>query len=102
MGNPFFTAAAPQARQTATQPRGGMFSRAGKMASYVLGAKQAYDQIMASGGDAGQIMEAVLKTPAFREYNGPRDPQSMIEYGCKVCGLSVDDVMGYARQYGIR
>lgn len=101
MANPFFTNAAPQARAAAAPLRGGKLSSIGKMATYVLGAKQAYDQIIASGGDAGKVMSAVLSTPAFKDYKGPRDPQSMVEYGCKVCGLNIDDVMGYARQYGI-
>lgn len=101
MGNPFFTNVAPQARAASALPRGGKLSGIGRMATYVLGAKQAYDQLMASGGDAGKVMAAVLSAPEFKDYKGPRDPQSVVEYGCKICGLNVDDVMGYARQYGI-
>lgn len=101
MGNPFFQNVCPQARQAAAPVHGGRLARAGSIVTSVLGAKQAYDQIMASGGDVGKIMDAVLKAPAFKSYNGPRDPKSMVEFGCQICGLDVSDIKGYAQQFGI-
>lgn len=99
MANPFFQNPTP--RPAPAQP--GASPRRGGLAKFLtagLGAKQAYAKIMSSGGDPNKIMAAVLAMPAFKNYNGPRDPQSIVTAGLQKCGLDVDDLAELAREAG--
>lgn len=99
MANPFFPNPTP--RPAPVQP--GASPRRGGLARFLtagLGAKQAYTKIMNSGGDPGKIMSAVLAMPSFKNYTGPRDPQSLCKFGLQQCGLDVEDLSELARQAG--
>lgn len=95
MANPFFQKPAPAPVQAGANPRRGGLSG---LLTATLGAKQAYTQIMHSGGDPGKIMSAVLALPAFDNYTGPRDPESLCKFGLHQCGLDVEDLQALARQ----
>lgn len=97
MANPFFQKAAPAPAQPgASRRRGGLSG----LLTATRGAVQAYTQISRSGGDPSKIMSAVLALPAFANYTGPRDPQSMVTFGLQQCGLDVDDLQELAQQAG--
>lgn len=97
MANPFFQKTPPAPVQVGASPRRSGLSG---LLTATLGAKQAYAQIMHSGGDPGKIINAVLAMPAFKDYNGPRDPQSLVEFGFRQCGLDAADLPELARQAG--
>lgn len=97
MANPFFQKSAPAPVQAGANPRRGGLSG---LLTATLGAKQAYTQIMHSGGDPGKIVEAVLAMPAFKNYTGSRDPQSLCKFGLRQCGLDAEDLSELARQAG--
>lgn len=90
MANPFFKPAAAQPQAAPALP-----GAIGRIAGAVQTASKAYRALRSPE----EAISAALNTQAFAGYDGPRDAQSLLRYGCGQLGLDPDMFVDTIRQF---